>query len=120
MQSVTPSALESGLAKLREFTTRKPVKLGDLLLDISHNEAAALLARLEAADRRSVTLSCAMLREALEFIAPDDAPDQLSADVTIEWSDAGHSGAGYYCYDAEYPDEGSLLLGAPRPAGGGE
>jgi hypothetical protein len=62
----------------------------------------------------SVTLSAAMLKEALELIAPDGTPDQMTAEVAIEWSDNGHSGPGYYCWDVEYPDEGAILLGGAR------
>src|SRR5690606_5147592 len=46
MQSMTPSALESGLAKLRELVN------GPFMdCSIERTEAAALLAKIEAADR---------------------------------------------------------------------
>ena len=32
-------------------------------------------------------------------------------DPVIVYSFYGHSGAGYYVYEAEYPDEGSVYLG---------
>lgn len=64
------------------------------------------------------TLSGQMLKEALELVAPDGDADQLESEVFIQWGD-GHSGPGYYCSLAEYPDEGAILLG-PEPSSGGE
>ncbi len=65
----------------------------------------------EPGEQRGVTISGNDLKEALEFIAPDGTPKQLKCDVRIEWGQNGHSGPGYYCFDVEYPDEGSILLG---------
>lgn len=62
-----------------------------------------------------ITLSAAQLRDALDFVNPDgpDDQDQLEAEVTILWLDAGQSAedkqdmaAGYYAYLTEYPGEG--------------
>lgn len=58
-----------------------------------------------------VTLTCAQLREALNFGAPDsDDQEQLETEMTIVWSDVGHSGKGYYCYYSELPEEGAIFL----------
>lgn len=64
---------------------------------------------------RSVTLTGEMLKDALDFVAPDATDDQRSEEVVIQWSDAGHSGPGYYCHLVEYPDEGAVLLGPEPP-----
>jgi hypothetical protein len=66
--------------------------------------------RVETTANRSVTLNGYQLRNALEFCAPDNDADQLESEVSIQWGDAGHSGAGYYACCAEYPEEGSILL----------
>jgi hypothetical protein len=60
---------------------------------------------------RCVTLTCAQLREAFNFGAPDDNDqEQLETEMTIAWSDQGHSGKGYYCYYSELPEEGAIFL----------
>ncbi len=64
----------------------------------------------ETTTGRSVTLNGYQLRNALEFCAPDNDADQLESEVSIQWGDAGHSGAGYYACCTEYPEEGSILL----------
>ena len=73
---------------------------------------------LEIKPSRHVTLTCAQLREAFMFGALDkDDQEQLETEMTIQWSDEGHSGAGYYCYYADYPEEGAIKLGeAQEPA----
>ena len=59
-----------------------------------------------------VTLTCAQLREAYQFGAPDeDDQEQLETEMTITWSEEGHSGKGYYCYYSELPEEGAIFLG---------
>lgn len=59
-----------------------------------------------------VTLTCAQLREAFMFGAPDeDDQEQLETEMTITWSEEGHSGKGYYCYYSELPEEGAIFLG---------
>ncbi|WP_233154808.1 dATP/dGTP pyrophosphohydrolase domain-containing protein [Candidimonas nitroreducens] len=68
----------------------------------------------------SVTLSGAQLLDALDFVAPDRItdPEQLESEATIQHGD-GHSGRGYYCAFADYPEEGSIFLdgtfGAAQP-----
>ena len=58
-----------------------------------------------------VTLTCAQLREAFLFGAPDeDDQEQLETEMTITWSEDGHSGKGYYCYYSELPEEGAIFL----------
>jgi len=58
------------------------------------------------------------LKAALKFIVPDeeaeplDEADLLETEITILWSENGHSGTGFYCCVTEYPEEGSILLPA--------
>lgn len=59
----------------------------------------------------SVTLTCAELKEAYDFGAPDESQEQMTDLVTIGWHENGHSGAGYYAYMTECEDEGSIKLG---------
>ncbi|WP_144618799.1 hypothetical protein [Acinetobacter pittii] len=59
----------------------------------------------------SITLTCAELKEAYDFGAPDESQDQMTDLVTIGWHENGHSGAGYYAYMTECEDEGSIKLG---------
>ncbi|MDC4306272.1 hypothetical protein NQ624_08450 [Acinetobacter baumannii] len=59
----------------------------------------------------SVTLTCAELKEAFDFGAPDESQEQMTDLVTIGWHENGHSGAGYYAYMTECEDEGSIKLG---------
>ena len=60
---------------------------------------------------RSITLTCAQLREALMFGAPDnDDQEQLETEMVITWAEDGHSGKGYYCYYSELPEEGAIFL----------
>lgn len=61
---------------------------------------------------RSITLTCSQLKKALEFGAPDiNDQEQLETEMTITWSEDGHSGKGYYCYYSELPEEGAIFLG---------
>ncbi|MEI5698680.1 hypothetical protein WBV14_04065 [Acinetobacter baumannii] len=64
-----------------------------------------------ASHTHSVTLTCAELKEAYDFGAPDKSHEQLTDLVTIGWHENGHSGAGYYAYMTECEDEGSIKLG---------
>lgn len=65
----------------------------------------------EAKQSHSITLTCAQLREAFMFGAPDeDDQEQLETEMTITWSEDGHSGKGYYCYYTELPEEGAIFL----------
>ncbi|WP_228142160.1 hypothetical protein [Acinetobacter pittii] len=59
----------------------------------------------------SVTLTCAELKEACDFGAPDETEEQLADLVTIGWHENGHSGSGYYACMAECEAEGSIKLG---------
>jgi hypothetical protein len=61
--------------------------------------------------KHSVTLTCAELKEAYDFGAPDESQEQMTYLVTIGWHENGHSGAGYYAYMTECEDEGSIKLG---------
>lgn len=66
---------------------------------------------LEVKPSRCVTLTCAQLREAFMFGAPDkDDQEQLETEMTISWSENGHSGKGYYCYYSDLPEEGAIFL----------
>lgn len=80
-------------------------------------QAAKANAVLEVKKSRRITLTCAQLREAFMFGAPDkDDKEQLETEMTIVWSENGHSGKGYYCYYADLPEEGSIFLdGAIEP-----
>lgn len=59
----------------------------------------------------SITLTCKELLEVVNFGAPDGDDEQLETEMTIQYSDNGHSGAGYYAYYSEYPEEGAIKLG---------
>lgn len=71
----------------------------------------------KAAGSRSLTLTGAQILEAFNYVAPDypNDPDQLEHELTIQHFD-GHSGEGMYCWFADYPDEGSMLLDGTPPA----
>lgn len=74
-------------------------------------QAAKAQAVTEAKPSHSITLTCAQLREAFMFGAPDeDDQEQLETEMTITWSEEGHSGKGYYCYYSELPEEGAIFL----------
>ena len=74
-------------------------------------QAAKAQAVLEVKPSRHVTLTCAQLREAFMFGAPDkDDQEQLETEMTITWSENGHSGKGYYCYYSDLPEEGAIFL----------
>lgn len=79
-------------------------------------ETAARLERpvAETKEEPSLTLNGYQLKEALEFVAPDNDADQLETDVTIQWGE-GHCGPGHYACLTEYPDEGSILLAGDPP-----
>ncbi|EXR21488.1 hypothetical protein [Acinetobacter baumannii] len=61
----------------------------------------------------SITLTCADLKEAFDFGAPDGEKDQfqMETEMTIKWLDDGYDGAGYYCWYADLPEEGCIKLG---------
>ena len=79
--------------------------------DLACRELAKAQAVLEVKPSRCVTLTCAQLREAFMFGAPDkDDQEQLETEMTISWSENGHSGKGYYCYYSDLPEEGAIFL----------
>lgn len=58
-----------------------------------------------------ITLSCKQLFEAARFGAPDENDnDQLETEISIAWFNDGHSGAGYYAYYSDLPEEGCIFL----------
>ncbi|HGY3246952.1 TPA: hypothetical protein ACNVU8_003331 [Acinetobacter baumannii] len=61
----------------------------------------------------SVTLTCAELKEAFDFGAPDGEKDQfqMETEMTIKWLQDGYDGEGYYCWYADLPEEGCIKLG---------
>lgn len=61
----------------------------------------------------SVTLTCAELKEAFDFGAPDGEKDQfqMETEMLIKWLDDGYDGAGYYCWYADLQEEGCIKLG---------
>ncbi|MEV8215770.1 hypothetical protein [Leifsonia sp. NPDC077715] len=65
------------------------------------------------AHTHSVTLTCAELKEAYDFGAPDGEKDQfqMETEMLIKWLDDGYDGAGYYCWYADLPEEGCIKLG---------
>ena len=74
-------------------------------------QAAKAQAVLEVKPSRCVTLTCAQLREAFMFGAPDkDDQEQLETEMTISWSENGHSGKGCYCHYSDLPEEGAIFL----------
>ena len=79
--------------------------------DLACRELAKPQAVLGVKPSRHVTLTCAQLREAFMFGAPDkDDQEQLETEMTISWSENGHSGKGYYCYYSDLPEEGAIFL----------
>ena len=64
---------------------------------------------------KSVTLTGEQLRMAYYFLCPDRDAEQESQELVIQWFEKAHSGAGYYAYYAEYPDEGAMKLEAETP-----
>ncbi|ENJ4686629.1 hypothetical protein [Acinetobacter baumannii] len=60
-----------------------------------------------------VILTCAELKEAFDFGAPDGEKDQsqMETEMLIKWLDDGYDGAGYYCWYADLPEEGCIKLG---------
>lgn len=75
------------------------------------DEIVKAQAVLEVKPSRHVTLTCAQLREAFMFGAPDkDDQEQLETEMTITWSENGHNGKGYYCYYSDLPEEGAIFL----------
>lgn len=60
----------------------------------------------------SVTLTCAELKEAFDFGAPDGKDQfQMETEMTIKWLQDGYDGEGYYCWYADLPEEGCIKLG---------
>lgn len=61
----------------------------------------------------SITLTASQLKEAFDFIAPDDEVGQLETEITIEYfgNEELVDKVGYYAYATEYPEEGSIYLG---------
>jgi len=84
-----------------------------LLFEKQQIEIESLKAQVNTGAKlsRLVTLTCAQLREALMFGAPDnDDQEQLETEMVITWAEDGHSGKGYYCYYSELPEEGAIFL----------
>lgn len=83
----------------------------DLARAMFYAGQAKAQAVLEVKPSRHVALTCAQLREAFMFGAPDkDDQEQLETEMTISWSENGHSGKGYYCYYSDLPEEGAIFL----------
>lgn len=61
----------------------------------------------------SITLTCADLKEAFDFGAPDGEKDQfqMETEMTIKWLEDGYDGPGCYCWYADLPEEGCIKLG---------
>ncbi|MHA3090826.1 hypothetical protein [Acinetobacter brisouii] len=84
------------------------------------NELKAKLEKLEKS-KSGIVLTCSQLLEAFQFGAPDGESDadQMATEMAIEWWNDGHSGAGYYCYYSDYPEEGAIFLGEEAAQGEG-
>jgi hypothetical protein len=52
--------------------------------------------------------------------AAHSAMDDDSEHIRVVWSDYGTDGSGWYAYDSEYPDEGSVFLEPPTGLGNRE
>ena len=61
----------------------------------------------------NITINARQLKQALEFIAPDDTDEQLDTEVSIEYigNEALVDKVGFYAIITEYPEEGSIYLG---------
>lgn len=111
VQKVKELALANGF-KLKEQASGN-MDLNAYVYDFANaiEQAAKANAVLEVKPSRCVTLTCAQLREAFMFGAPDkDDQEQLETEMTISWSENGHSGKGYYCYYSDLPEEGAIFL----------
>ena len=77
-------------------------------------DCAAEVATWPAYKRESlgVIINGHQLRNALEFLAPDNSPEQLSEDLVIELhaKDDDFPEAGLYAYHSECPEEGAIFL----------
>jgi len=64
-------------------------------------------------ETRAVTLTCAELKDAFDFGAPDGEKDQfqMETEMTIKWLQDGYDSEGYYCWYADLPEEGCIKLG---------
>lgn len=82
------------------------------------NELKAKLEKLEKS-KSGIVLTCSQLLEAFQFGAPDGESDedQMATEMAIKWFNDGHSGAGYYCYYSDYPEEGAIFLGEEAAQG---
>ena len=59
----------------------------------------------------SIIINGHQLREAMEFLAPDNTDEQLGQEVVISLGGTEfHSGPGLYCWAHEYPEEGAVKL----------
>ncbi|EXH25754.1 hypothetical protein J659_2163 [Acinetobacter baumannii 1406589] len=79
-----------------------------------HRDAELEKAKAQSVpEKQSVTLTCAELKEAFDFGAPDGEKDQfqMETEMTIKWLEDGYDGPGYYCWYADLPEEGCIKLG---------
>ncbi|ENZ9254671.1 hypothetical protein ACHCRZ_001400 [Acinetobacter baumannii] len=85
----------------------KCAKLRDEQLEDSKTQAVT------RTHTHSITLTCADLKEAFDFGAPDGEKDQfqMETEMTIKWLEDGYDGSGYYCWYADLPEEGCIKLG---------
>ncbi|OCY57736.1 hypothetical protein [Acinetobacter pittii] len=85
----------------------KCAKLRDEELEDSKTQAVT------GTHTHSITLTCADLKEAFDFGAPDGEKDQfqMETEMTIKWLEDGYDGPGYYCWYADLPEEGCIKLG---------
>lgn len=114
---VTPDEPQDVAAGLANDADRAE-KLADLLV-----EAADALTRRPQETRppRRIELTSGMVAQLFAFAGQDPEPmPEDQSELTIEYSEAGHSGAGYYAHFTDVPEGGAVLLDGVNPPRFGE
>ncbi|MCH7274995.1 DUF3850 domain-containing protein [Burkholderia gladioli] len=121
MQPLTDAALREALDEfelvcenddVRRLTDDEKYAAQEFALSLIHGDpSGAPVAEAEPTDKLAPTLilTGAQLQEAIDFIAPDRAADQLESEVSFQYG-KGHDGEGMYCWATEYPDEGAMKI----------
>ncbi|MGZ0007140.1 hypothetical protein [Burkholderia gladioli] len=97
---------------VRKLTDAEKYAAQEFALSLVHGDpSGAPVTEAEPTDKLAPTLilTGAQLLEALDFIAPDRAADQLESEVSFQYGN-GHDGEGMYCWVTEYPEEGATKL----------
>lgn len=99
-----------------ELLIEKAMKLGEIYArrDFTKEKEGAVLVQSQG-----LILTCGEILEALEFGAPDlkierteYSENQMNTEITLVHRESGHSGAGFYAYCTECPEEGEIKLGS--------